>query len=116
MEEGGYNRGHHGQGQYEQIKSRIWDILLGMFCLGEGIREQPEKQNILGYDITILEYGKLRGSIKYINTKYKLLWEMRGKGKNILVWLTPIKKGSNKKGPSSLVMVPDNTETLPLIK
>ncbi len=54
--------------------------------------DQPEIQNILGFDITILEYGKLRGSIKYINTKYKLLWEMRGKGKNILVWLAPIKR------------------------
>jgi hypothetical protein len=50
----GCNRGHYGQGEYEQIKGRIWDILLGVFCLGEGIREQPEKQNILGFDITNL--------------------------------------------------------------
>jgi hypothetical protein len=60
-----------GQGRYEQIKGRIWDILRGVFCLGKGIREQPEKQNILGFDVTNLEYGKLRGSIKYIRTKYK---------------------------------------------
>jgi hypothetical protein len=69
---------------------------VGVFCLEEGIREQPEIQNILGFNITYLEYGKLRGRIKYIRTKYKPLWEMRGKGKNITVWLAPIKKGSNK--------------------
>ncbi len=85
-----------GQGRYEQIQERVWDIPLGVFCLEEDIRDKPEIQNILGLEITNLEYVKLRGSIKYIRNKYKPLWEMRGKGKSITDWLAPIKKGSNK--------------------
>jgi hypothetical protein len=33
------------QGRYEQIR----DLPLGEFCLEEGIKEQPEIQNILGF-------------------------------------------------------------------
>jgi hypothetical protein len=84
------------QGRYENIREGIWDIPLGVYCLDEGIRDKEEIQGILGLEITTLEYNKLRGSIKYIRSKYKPAWEMRGKGKNILEWLAPIKKGSRK--------------------
>jgi hypothetical protein len=67
-----------------------------VYCLEEGIRDKQEIQFIMGIEITNLEYGKLRGSIKYIRNKYKPIWEMRGKGKNMSEWLSPIKKGSNK--------------------
>jgi hypothetical protein len=83
-------------GRYENIREGIWDIPLGVFCLEEGIREKAEIQRILGIDITTLEYNKLRGSIKFIRSKFKPVWDMRGKGKNIIEWLEPIKKGSSK--------------------
>jgi hypothetical protein len=85
-----------GRGRYELIQEQIWDIPLGVFCVEEGIREKWEIQNIMGINLTNLEYGKLRGSIKYVHSKFKPLWEMRGKGKNITEWLAPIKKGAMK--------------------
>jgi hypothetical protein len=84
------------QGRYDTIRDQVWDIPVGVFCLEEGIREKTEVQNILGFDITNLEYTRLRGSIKYIRNKYKPVWEMRDRGKSIKDWLAPIKKGSNK--------------------
>jgi hypothetical protein len=68
-----------GRGRYELIQEQIWNIPLGVFCVEEGIREKWEMQNILGIDLTNLEYGKLRGSIKYVHSKFKPLWEMRGR-------------------------------------
>jgi hypothetical protein len=82
--------------KYELIQEQIWDIPLGVYCLEEGIREKGEIQEIMGITLTQLEYNKLRGSIKYIRSKYKAVWEMRGKGRSITEWLAPIKRGSNK--------------------
>jgi hypothetical protein len=49
----------------------------------DGIRQKDEIQVILGFEITTLEYNRLRGSIKYVRNKYKAVWEMRGKGKSV---------------------------------
>jgi hypothetical protein len=79
--------------RYEGIRDTLWEIPLGVFfCLEEGIREKGEVQNIIGFDITNVEYNKLKNSIKYIRNKYKPNWELMGKGKNISEWLAPIKK------------------------
>jgi hypothetical protein len=83
-------------GRYEQIREQIWDIPVGVYCLEEGIRDKQEVQMIMGINLTNLEYGRLRGSIKFLRGKFKPIWEMRGKGKSIAEWLAPIKKGSNK--------------------
>jgi len=85
-----------GWGRYERIREQIWDIPLGVYCLEEGIRPKEEIQNIMGFEITTLEYNRLRGSVKYVRNKYKAIWDMRSKGKNVSEWLAPIKKGSNK--------------------
>jgi hypothetical protein len=82
--------------RYEGIRDSLWEIPLGVFCLEDGIREKGEVQNIIGFDITNVEYNKLKNSIKYIRNKFKPNWELMGKGKNIAEWLAPIKKGSNK--------------------
>jgi len=82
--------------KYERIREQIWDIPLGVYCVEEGIRIKDEIQVIMGFEITTLEYNRLRGSIKYVRNKYKAVWEMRGKGKSVSEWLAPIKKGSNK--------------------
>jgi hypothetical protein len=85
-----------GQGRYELLREGIWDIPLGVFCIEEGVRTKPEVENILGTAVTNLEYNRLKGVIKYIRNKYKPVWDMMGKGKNVNEWLAPIKKGSNK--------------------
>jgi hypothetical protein len=84
------------QAKYDNIRERLWDIPLGVFCLEEGIRERDELQMMLGVDINNREYGKLRDSIKYLRGKFKPVWDLRGTGKNIEDWLHPIKKGSGK--------------------
>jgi hypothetical protein len=54
---------------------------VGVFCLEDGIRSKMEVENILDMGITNLEYNKLKGTIKYIRSKFKPIWDMRSKGK-----------------------------------
>jgi hypothetical protein len=82
--------------RYKQIREQIREIPVGVFCLEDGIRSKAEVENILDIGITNLEYNKLKGTIKYIRSKFKPIWDMRSKGKNIVEWLAPIKKGSNR--------------------
>jgi hypothetical protein len=84
------------QGRYETIREGIWEIPVGILCLEDGIRDKGEIENILGLPLTNLEYNRLKGTVKYVRNKYKPVWEMMSKGKNINEWLAPIKKGSNK--------------------
>jgi hypothetical protein len=84
------------QARYELIQEQFWDIPVGVMCLENGIRDKEEIQNILGIEITNLEYVRIRAGVKFARNKFKPVWDMRGRGKNITEWLAPIKKGSNK--------------------
>jgi hypothetical protein len=85
-----------GQLRYENIRDGIWEIPLGVLCTEDGTRDKVEIENIPGFGITNLEYNRLKGTIRYVRNKYKPVWEMMSKGKNVNEWLAPIKKGSNK--------------------
>jgi hypothetical protein len=85
-----------GHIRYENIREGIWEIPLGVLCTENGTRDKMEIENIMGFGITNLEYNRLKGTIKYVRSKFKPVWEMMSKGKNINDWLAPIKKGSNK--------------------
>ncbi len=80
------------QARYETIREGIWEIPVGVLCLEEGIRDKGEIENILGLVLTNLEYNRLKGTVKYVRNKYKPVWDMMSKGKNINEWLAPIKK------------------------
>jgi hypothetical protein len=71
-------------------------IKMGEVVNEEGIKDKDTLSQILGIVLTDVEYGKLRDMVKYVRGKFKPIWEMKEKGKNIQEWVAGIKKGSNK--------------------
>ncbi len=82
--------------RYENIRHLFWNIKIGKLCNEHGIIEKPEVEHMLGVQITGVEYGKLRSGIKFVISKYKPSWELRGLAKPVSGWISPIKRGSSK--------------------
>ncbi len=85
-----------GRRRYELLGEEARMVNIGMLVVQDGIKEKDAVSEILGLHITDVEYGKLRDIIKYLRGKFKPVWEMKDKGKGIVAWVSPIKKGSNK--------------------
>jgi len=85
-----------GRVRYERIRQHLEEIKVGEVCEEEGIKNKEDINQILGIQLTDVEYGKLRDSIKHLRKKYKPEWELKESGKTIKDWLEPIKKGSKK--------------------
>jgi len=82
--------------RYEGIRENLTHVKVGELCNETGVMNREIVAAITGIPLTAVEYGKLRDSIKYLIGKYKPVWEMREKGKNIAEWIAPIKKESSK--------------------
>ena len=77
------------QQRYEGIRDNLYTVELVNICTPEGIKDKPLIAMILGIELTMIEYGRLRDSVKYTRGKFKPIWEMREKGKSIYAngWL-----------------------------
>jgi hypothetical protein len=82
--------------RYEMLGVAARSTTIGMLATQEGIIEKESVSEILGVQITDVEYGKLRDIVKYLKGKFKPVWEMKDKGKSLQAWVSPIKRGSNK--------------------
>jgi hypothetical protein len=82
--------------RYEGIRENLTYVKVGELCDETGILSREQVADRIRIPLTAVEYGKLRDSLKYLIRKYKPVWEMREKGKNIAEWIAPIKKGSGK--------------------
>jgi hypothetical protein len=82
--------------RYELLGNDARKLCLGEIVTEDGIKEKETISEILGIQVTDVEYGKLRDIVKYLRGKFKPVWEMKDKGKGIQAWVTPIKRGSNK--------------------
>ncbi len=82
--------------RYELLGIEAKKVCMGEIVTEEGIKDKDTISDILGIQVTDVEYGKLRDIVKYLRGKFKPVWEMKEKGKGIQAWVGPIKKGSNK--------------------
>jgi hypothetical protein len=82
--------------RYEMLGVVARRITIGMIATQEGIIEKESVSEILGVQITDVEYGKLRDIVKYLKGKFQPVWEMKDNGKSLQAWVSPIKRGSNK--------------------
>jgi hypothetical protein len=82
--------------RYNTFRNQMLSIKLGDITTEHGIIEKREMAEKLGFEITEVEYGKIRDNVSHIRGKFKPVWEMKEKAKTISEWLRPIKKGSNK--------------------
>ncbi len=82
--------------RYDGMGAAGWKIKMGEVVNEEGIKDKDTLSQILGIVLTDVEFGKLRDMVKYVRGKFKPIWEMKEKGKNIQEWVAGIKKGSNK--------------------
>jgi hypothetical protein len=77
-------------------KIKILILIVILITTENGIIEKREMAEKLGFEITEVEYGKIRDHVNHIRGKFKPVWEMKEKAKTISEWLRPVKKGSNK--------------------
>jgi hypothetical protein len=82
--------------RYELLGIEAKKVCMGEIVTEEGMKDKDTISEILGIQVTDVEYGKLRDIVKYLRGKFKPVWEMKEKGKGIQAWVVPIKKGSNK--------------------